>query len=199
MKIKFLFLFLFLPFCVSAFSVDFQVLNFNTLAPVENANITLTNSSAEISVLTDSVGIGNFKIYDNYTVSIWKSGYATYDGNLNVTNDTTKTIYLNQLSTEGIVKITVVDLTLTEHSSGIYFSNGRLKDIYPLNATWELHNNLGYTWIPIISKTDLISNPTGLSRYIFMFFGVFLSLMVFLFLILVAITLIYTVVKYVKN
>lgn len=196
---KILFIFLFLPFCVSAYSVNFQVLNYNTLAPVQSANITLTNTTTEISTLTDVYGVGSFILFDNYTISIWKSGYATYDSTLNITNDTTRTVYLNQLSTEGIVKITVVDLSLSEHTSCIYFSNGRLKECYPLNETWELHNNLEYQWIPMISKLDLVSNPTGLKNYVFMFAGVIASLIIFVFIILFIIFSVYAVIKYAKK
>jgi hypothetical protein len=192
---KKLLIFLLLINSVNAYSITFQVLNYNTLAPIENANITLTNSTMEISALSDIHGVHVFYLTDNYTIDIWKSGYAPYDGNLNITNDTQKDIYLMSLSTEGIVKINIVDLSMSEHNSAIYFSNGRLKEIYPLNDTWELHNNLNYSWSPMINKMDLISNPTGLSRYIFMFAGVIISLLTFGFIALTSLFLLYLGVK----
>jgi len=192
---KKLLIFLLLIQSVNAYSVTFQVLNYNSLAPIENANISLTNDTTEISGLTDIHGVYLFHVFDNYTIDISKSGYAPYAGNLNITNDTQKDIYLMSLSTEGIVKINIVDLSMSEHNSAIYFNNGRLKEIYGLNDTWELHNNLNYSWSPMINKMDLVSNPTGLSRYIFMFAGVIISLLTFGFIALVAIYLLYLGVK----
>lgn len=196
---KKLLIFLLLINSVDAYSVTFQVLNYNTLSPIENANITLTNATTEISGLSDIHGVYIFHVFDNYTIDVSKSGYAPYSGNLNISNDTQKDIYLMSLSTEGIVKINIVDLSMSEHNSAIYYSNGRLKEIYSINDTWELHNNLNYSWSPMVTKIDLVTNPSGLSRYIFMFAGVIISLITFLFIILTIISLLYLVVKNVKS
>ena len=156
----------------SAFTLDFYVYNYNTLQPIENANITVYNSSYEFSTITDNQGFGTLSSSTaDYQYRVWRSGYAEYDSFLNVTNDTEKEIYLIPQSNSGIIRLRVVDMTvLGGHEYCLYFSsNNRLQGCYSLNDTLTIHNNMGYIWIPILQKTDLLGSPTGFGKYFWLY------------------------------
>lgn len=177
---------------VSAYNVEYELDNYNTLQPIEDVNVTIYNNSLSFSDLTDVHGIVTLTINqsDVYSVIAYKSGYATYNGIINVSNISLyyqDTIFLQQFSTAGIIRLTVVDLTFSEHRNCIYYSNGRLDYCYPLNETITIHNNMNYTWMPILTKTDLLTTPKGISNYLFLYTGIILGSMILFIIILIVV------------
>jgi hypothetical protein len=170
--------------CVESFSVDYHIYNYNTLQPVELTNVTLYNATAQFSDLTDAAGVAVLDYPGgNGTVLIWRSGYDPYSVAQNISNDSSYTVYLNPSSHSGIIRVTFVDLTFGDHKSCFYFDNGRLEGCHELNDTAVvLHTNMNYTWVPVLDKYDLMATPSGMNKYIYLFFGVSMSAIILLML-----------------
>ena len=166
-----------LALAVSASEIEYRVYNFNTLQPVEAANVTVTNNTIMYSGLTDANGIVTFSIMypGNFSVNIIKTGYTGTTKSLEISNtslDYSDDAYIYQNSNSGIIRLTVSDLTLSTHRVCIYFNNSRLAGCYNSNDTITLHNNLEYRVMVVIEKTDVLSSPTGIKTYGSMYIGV---------------------------
>lgn len=173
-------LILFSPY-VQAYDVTYIIDDYNTLQPIEGAAITLTNASTSINALSDDHGeyVFTFAEAQNFSVTVTHSGYSPYASSLNVTNATVKNVYLEPSSHEGIIRLSVIDLTLTEHKSLIYFDNGRLMGVYEPNETITLHTNMNYTWVPALDKTDILLNKKGLLKYSWNYLGIGIGAILF--------------------
>lgn len=158
---------------VSAYATTYNVRDYNTLQPIENVNITLYNDTFMNWTLSDTYGDGAIDAdASDYLVRMSRSGYHTYDGYLNVTNDTFKQVYLNPSSTEGIIRISMSDLTLAgDHQSCFYFTNGRLQGCYSINDTVTLHTNMNYTWSPKVKPLDAISSSSSIAANAYRYMG----------------------------
>jgi hypothetical protein len=185
---------------VNAYTVEYRVNNFNTFQPVENANVSLTNITT-ISNLTDVYGLASLSASTgDYDVSIIKAGYQSYNSRITVDNDSTNIVYLPQYSNQGIIRLRFRDLTYSQHSFCIYFTdNSRLQGCYNLNDTVTLHNNLNYTWIPDIEKMDLISNPTAFKNNYYLFISSIFMFVIVATIILILIIILIRVYHYVKK
>lgn len=165
---------LFLASAVSAFQVTYVVDDYNSLQPIDTATIVLTNSTDMLSGITDSHGEYAFTLNGTqlYNVTVSHSGYNPYSSILNASNASTEQVYLEPNSHQGIIRLTVIDLTLGSHRSLLYFDNGRLMGTYPLNETIVLHTNMNYTWVPALQTSDLLLNKKGLERYAWNYLGI---------------------------
>ena len=180
------------------YDIEYITLNYNTLNPVENANVTLWNITLEDSDLTDSNGHADLSLTTagTYQTIIIRSGYDIYEADLAVTTDSVNTVYLRPYSNEGIIRLTVVDLTLSNHEHCFYFSsNDRLHECFKLNDTVTLHNNINYTWIPKITKLDLISSPSGFQKYIYFFVPIIIGLGAFGLIIITVVAVVWYMAK----
>ena len=175
---------LLLASCASAYPQEFTVYNYRSLAPIESANVTLWNATTEISGLTDIDGVRFLDVVGEYNVSVERAGFAPYSGWLNASNVSSRTYYLEPYSHAGIIKVTFVDLTLaSDRRFCLYFINDRLEGCYGLNDTVILHNNMNYTWVGVMSKSDLILNPSTLNKAVYLYMGGFVGIC-FLFVLL---------------
>jgi hypothetical protein len=159
-----------LALAASASNVEYAVYNFNTLQPVNAANVTITNDTMSYSGLTNTDGIVTFSIMapGNYSTNIIKSGYTGTTLSLQILNTSLNYVddaYIYQNSNSGIIRLIVSDLTLTSHRICIYFDNSRLAGCYDANDTITLHNNLNYSATVVIEKTDVLSSPRGIKIY----------------------------------
>jgi hypothetical protein len=184
----------------NAYTVDYRVNNYNTLQPIENANVSLTNITM-ISNLTDVYGFASLSSSTgDYDVSIIKAGFQTYNSRINVSNDSLNVVYLPQYSNQGIIRLRFRDLTYSQHTFCIYFTeNSRLQGCYTLNDTVTLHNNLNYTWIPDIEKLDLISNPTAFKNNYYLFISSIFMFVIVATIILILIIILIRVYHYIKK
>lgn len=139
----------------------FLVNDYRSTLPLSGANVSLVNGFTELSALTDPQGQADLgsSSTDNWAITITRSGFNPYSSLWTWTNSSKQT-YLTPYSGEGIIAIKYVDLTLSgDHESCLFYaSNSRLKGCSHLNDTVILHNNAGYIWRPVISKTDLASS-----------------------------------------
>lgn len=188
-------LIIFLPALVNAgYITEYTVYNYKTLQPVPLANLTAYNDTWENSVLTDTDGYGALSLNGSFTITITRSMYAEYSDTVNITNDSATDIMLSPYSHAGIVKITIADMTLAgNHVSCFYFDNNRQEGCYnSSNTEIILHNNMNYTWQPIVGKSDIIGSPTSMIKYSLLYYGSLLGVMVFA---LMAAFMLYAVVK----
>jgi len=184
---KFIILFLLIS-SVSAFNVDFGVYDINTNIPIEGANVTIYNQSLnflEVSGLTNADGLVSLAVTTqstDYYIYFSKIGYEDYfNFNYNISNETQDNIYLRPFSTSGIIRITVTDLTFTNHQYCIYFKdNNRLYDCFHTNETLVLHNNYEYIMRIRLGKADIYSSPElnkkSLNRLIYPFFMICIAI-----------------------
>lgn len=166
---------------VCAANVEYRIYNFNTLQPVYQANVSLYNGTY-ISQTTDNYGIAEISATTGYyNVTVYKAGYTSYNSiDHNISNDETNSVSLVQLSTEGIIKLTINDLTFSTHKICLYYSNGRIDQCYSGNDTIiTIHNNMNYTIVPDVNKMDLINNPDNYWLYLPTILGI-LGVLVFI-------------------
>ena len=184
---------------VSAYNVQYGIFNYNTLQPIENANVTLSNSTYETSKLTPTDGYVLFDLNEtpeNWNVNVWRSGFFTYTSTLNITNDTFETVYLDSSSTAGIIRLKMNDFTLSQHYVCLYFtSNGRLFGCYNSTDVITIHNNMNYTFNIMVNKIDLISSPTAIENYFWIYLGVIISIMIMVSILGVLIITVYRLMK----
>jgi hypothetical protein len=169
--------------------LEYIVDNFNTLAPIDGANVTLV--SPYYSGLTDSYGVRDLTVnYGLYNVTVSRSGYSPYQAyGYNASNDTVIQVYLIQSSHEGIIKLTINDLTLAQHDFCLYFDNGRLQGCYGVNDTIIIHNNMNYTITPKVEKVDLLNNPASYWLYLPTLIGVAAGIFIIVLMLILAVGL----------
>jgi hypothetical protein len=179
---------------VTAYEIEYDVYNSISSLPIWAANVSLINESFTLSNTTSSLGtafIYNSSDLD-YNVEIYRTGYARYNSRLSVKNDSYHRVELIPLSTEGIIKLRVNDLTLSSHSFCLYWQdNNRLYKCYTPNDTYiTVHNNVNYTLTVDINKYDLISNTGEYANNLYIILPMLLGLFVFALLIAILIGLI---------
>ena len=181
---------------VYAYNLEYTVFNYKTLQPVDNANISIYNSTYEISKLTDTNGYAIFDLNDSYIVDINKNSYTIYTTTINNTNNSAYDVYLTPYSHSGIVRVNFVDLTFSTHTFCLYFNNSRLEGCYVTNngSNVILHNNMEYTFIPTITKNDIFSNPTALEKYLGFYYGAIIGVIIFLIIISFILYVVYKII-----
>jgi hypothetical protein len=196
---KALFLLAVVSLCVSvqAYAIGWSVDDYNTLQPIDGALITLTNNTLILSNSTDAYGEATISAdtQNYFIVAVSHAGYAPYASTLNSTAASSQQVYLAPQSHQGIIRLSIVDLTLTEHKSLIYFDNGRQQGIYAVNDTITLHTNLNYTWIPAIQKVDLLVSEKGLKKYGWNYIGIGIGAMAMACLLALGILLIMVILR----
>lgn len=180
MAFSLIIVFIFLTQPISAFSAKYIIDDYNSLQPIDTATVVLSNGTSAMSGITDAHGEYSFILNASqiYNVSVSHSGYSPYGGVLNATNDSVENIYLSPSTHEGIIRLSIIDLTFGDHKSLIYFDNGRIQGIYQTNDTITLHTNLNYSWTPSILKTDLLMNKKGLQKYAWNYLGIGIGVIV---------------------
>lgn len=173
----------------SAAITEVYVRDYNTLQPIQNVNISIYNTTEEHTTLSDQYGRGELSTSTgDWQFRAWRSSYATYDSVINVTNDSTREVFLYPQSTSGIIRLRFSDLTLNpfpqDRQLCIYFaSNDRLVGCYFMNETVTIHTNMAYKFYPMITKTDIVTTPSGLANLLDMFLGNIFSVLVTLLII----------------
>jgi len=180
---------------VCAVNVEYRIYNFNTLQPIYQANVSLYNGTY-ITQQTDNYGLAELSATTGYyNVTVYKSGYTTYNSyDKNITGDESNSVSLVQLSTEGIIKLSINDLTFSTHKICVYYDNGRLDNCYDTNDTIIIHNNINYTIIPNVNKVDLLSNPDSYWLYLPSLMG-FIGVLLFIVTVIVVLVTSYHILR----
>lgn len=168
-----------LAYSVCAETVVFDVKDFNTLADVENANVTYNLTGAYN--LTNAYGVSVIAAVNNtYQLKITKTGYFDYIVPFDSATTATQIIYIYPVS-HGIIRIRTQDLTISEHEYDLAFTeNGRLYGHYLPNETAQIGTNINYTILPTVTRADLMSSSDGLLKYGFMYAGGIFSGVIFI-------------------
>jgi len=167
--------------CVAdAYQVTVYVRDINTKQGIEGVNVsgryhdtTAPFTDYGKNCLTDSNG---FALNTNCKAMIWvnysKAGYypSLESDYYNITNDTLITKYLTPISTEGIVRLKLSDMTGLNHPFCIYYTeNNRLYNCYKSNETEEdilLIVNTGYYIKPVIQPGDALLSSQNMKKAI---------------------------------
>ena len=148
---------------VQAIDLDITVLNYITLNPVENANVSIINittiydnglsdSNGNLQLSTSTAGI--------QTLFTHRLGYNDRSESLSITTDASRIVYLTTNTAEGIIRLSANDLTGLgrEREFCLYFTeNNRLVNCYYINDTVQIIVNTNYTIRPKLTISDLIS------------------------------------------
>lgn len=177
---KLILLFLLIGLCNAEenYTINYYVADINTYQALNQANITLINNTIIYNSTTDDYGNGYFPSVTTgyYDVQIIRSGYLEYNSNLNVQTNTTIDVYLIPISTEGIIFLTFNDITLTNHNFCLYYrDNNRLHGCYHINDTVRILNDYNYTLKLRIKPSDILTNPSTLSRYSHIYLSIILG------------------------
>lgn len=164
----------------SAAVPSFGVFDYNTRAPVIYAIVTVSNDTGVVaSNLTDATGYVDLVLEaKQYNITAAKTGYIPETRPFDVATENSSLFSLVPLSTTGIIRVRFNDLTigLGEREYCIFYEiNNRLAGCYHGNDTVSLLVNQNYTLRPQIRHMDLLSSPSNLEKYGFMFVGVLLS------------------------
>lgn len=188
------------------FSIEYRIFDYNTYQPIEGVNITLLGlNNNNFSAISDIHGIAlieNIPYSYNFTVNTYKAGYTQYSVIRYYDTDTTEDIYLYPSTTEGIIRLTFSDLTLSEHKFCLYFTdNNRLQGCYSTNSNESvtIHNNINYTFIPLITKTDIVTNPENLLTFLPFLTPMMIGLLILVILIIFVIVVLIFIYNYMRN
>jgi hypothetical protein len=180
----------------SDYSIQWGIYDFNTLNPLNNVTLSLNNISDSYTVKTDIAGYAFDEINaGNLSVTASKTGYAPYDAFYNISGNVSAEYFMLPRSHQGIIRIKVVDMTLSEHENCFFFSNSRFVGCYKSNDTILLHTNMNYTWMPVLTKTDLIGSPATLDKYAWYYFGTIIGLVAIVFIIALMLLIILKVIR----
>jgi len=168
----------------SANNLEYRILNYNTMQPVESVNVTVYNGTFTTNGLTDADGFILFNIgyASAYDVSITRVGYTSIQTTSNISNISAyyaEQRYMMQNSNAGIIRAVISDLTLTDHRLCVYYTeNMRLDACYTSNDTIIFHNNMNYTIIPVLSRSDVMLNSNSIKKYGLMYYPLILGILI---------------------
>lgn len=188
MDIRKSFFIIFFGVLVSANTITFDIRDLNTKVGINNVSINLRNSTDEISGYTVD-GLKSFtENTDLLYYDLKKIGYFSISNVSmgNVTGDSYNIVFMTPISTDGLIRVPVGDLTGGEHEYCVYYSeNNRLDTCYKLNETAIFITNKEYIIRPKITSLDTVSSLTVLNNfggyYVKFLFGFILMFSIFLF------------------
>lgn len=147
---------------VSAYSLDFTVLDYLTFNPIASANVTILNVTTVYDTgLTDTDG--NIALSATTggvnTVLTQKLGYNDRSESITVTTDASRIIYLTSNTAESIIRLSFNDLTGVGRDREFclnFETNNRLVDCYYVNETVRIIVDTNYTIKPKLQPSDLL-------------------------------------------
>jgi len=177
--VKTIFILMLMISMVNAHYIETGVYNINNKLPIDNATLTIYNSTDEFinTTQTDVNGIGElFTIpNDNYTIYGDAFGYLENSYLIEVKGNETATLYLIPISEDGIIRLQGNELTLNPSVRRIkvYFKeNNRLEGVYNLNDTIQLIINKEYIIRPEFKTADTLTGTNSVKALIPLLMGI---------------------------
>ena len=168
---------------VQALTIDYGVYNINNRVGIPSATIKIYGNETQLlnQTNTNDDGYATLDINETltyYNIIISKIGYYDINKNTTYTVDAVDSSYMIPISTDGIIRLRFNDLTLQDHKFCVYFAeNNRLDQCYErLNETVTILTNREYIIVPTITKYDIVSTPTNIINYSYIFGGTLIGI-----------------------
>jgi len=194
-KIYILLIILFIP-TASAHNITFYLQDLNTLNPLYNVTIILSNETGHSlgSLQTNTDGFAKTIFADNtynyYLAKYSKLGYFDTSTTQNLSENGEDLVSMTPISTNGIVKLNFDDMTGAVDDICIYYKdNSRLHGCYKTNDTIRVVVNREYIIYPKIDPTLTLITPDTIRNYMPFYAGSLITLLMMVAFILAFIAL----------